>query len=186
MKCPNCKCEINSSCRFCPACGKEVSSSGQNTPEQASPPYMGRQEMPMKWYKFVIYGQLFLTILAALGTAGNFLTGLQYGDLTDQVYAYYRGLKAVDILMGIISLGQIPLAVLARQSLAHFKENGPRLYYAVWIYSIVGNVIYIIGLAAVGAVGTGVSSVAGQIAGAAVMLGVNVMYFKKRMHLFVN
>lgn len=188
MKCPNCRTEIDPACRFCPTCGKEIShSEGQEASSyRGEHPYMERQEMPMKWYKFVIYVQLFLSLLSALGTAMNFFMGIQYGEYAEHVYAYYGGLKAIDILMGVLCLGQVVLVIAARQSLAHFRKNGPNLYYAVWGYSIVSNIVHIIGLVAVGAAGEGMSAIVGQIIGAAIMLVLNVMYFKKRMHLFVN
>ena len=51
---------------------------------------------PMKWFKFVIWVQLFLSALSTLISGIQCLSGGHYGDQADAVYAMFPNLKGVD------------------------------------------------------------------------------------------
>ena len=176
--CGTCGTVIEEGGRFCPVCGKSVNRI-DTAPSKS-----------MKWYKFVIWVQLFLGALMNLGTGIRYLSGMAYGDVSSTVYYIYGGLKPLDILMGALSIAAAVLAILVRQSLAHYKKSGPGMYYIYWIFGIAYNVIYLLGLVLVGVfdvVGTQIGfPLGGTIAASVVMLVLNIVYFTKRMDLFVN
>lgn len=204
VKCSNCGTIYPDECKFCPQCGKERNStearptnSAQRDDTEARPLESMKSSSEsvqpaesMKWYKFVIWVQLFLSAFMNLGNGIRYMTGIIYGDSASMVYLMFKSLKTLDVFMGVLCIAAAVLAIIARQSLAHFKKNGPLLYYVCCGAGIVYNLIYLFGLSAVGvlsAVGSQVASELGSyIAGYSVMLAVNIMYFKKRMHLFVN
>ena len=95
-----------------------------------NPGYQNAQPLPMKWYKFIIYVQLFLGALSNVINGFMCLTGAHYGSgMADYIYDYYGfGLRIIDILMGVVSIGLAVIAVLVRQQLARYKKNSPMMY----------------------------------------------------------
>lgn len=205
MFCTNCGTENREDASFCHNCGANLNrqreavqtayddpAPGYDPAGQRSEVHYGvklQPELGMKWFKFIIYVQLFLNMLLQLSSAAQLFTGSHYGGEADYVYFFYDGLQAVDIIFGILSLGLVVMAFMARQALAKFKANGPKLYFTLLIVNIVFEILYLIVVSAV----TGLpmaalidASMSGQIIGVAILLGINVVYFRKRMHLFVN
>ena len=80
MQCRQCGIELPDTVRFCPACGAKA----PDIADQPIPTVYGPQPIPisqplgMKWFKFVIYAQLFLSALLSLATAFMYATGYQY------------------------------------------------------------------------------------------------------------
>lgn len=150
-----------------------------------------QMEMPMKWFKFIIYFQLFaFCVLNALNGI-NVVTGSYWGVNPELLYKYYSGLQTVDIIYGLGLLVMAVFAIIIRGQLAQYKTNGPKMYIGLMAASIILAVVYLIMLSAV--VGNNIdlsdeafSSVYSSIATSVVLLGCNVTYFKKRQHLFVN
>lgn len=205
MFCTNCGTENREDASYCHNCGanlnrqREQTSPTYNYSEPGYAPAAQRSamrygaelepEQGMKWFKFIIYVQLFLSMLSQVSSAILIFAGSQYGEDADYIYFLYDGLKAVDVIFGILSLGLAVLALAARQALARFKANGPKLYFTFLIANIVVGLIYIILVSIV----TGVSmsmlvdtDLIAQLVTSAILLGVNIVYFRKRTHLFVN
>lgn len=122
------------------------------------------KEMPMKWYKFVIYVQLFV----------NALINLRNGAL----YFYHGGMSTAYNILGIFSILGAVYAVIVRQFLAHYKKIAPILYYINWAFSIVLSAVEMY-------LGPGEINYVSLSIGIAILVD-NVVYFKKRKHLFVN
>ena len=147
----------------------------------------------MKWFKFIIYFQLFANcVLNAINAITTF-TGSQYQGIADMVYSYVDGLQAVDTVYGVLLLAVAAFAIVVRFRLAKFCTNGPTLYYILLGAQLAISVIYLIGVSAV--VSNSMiadyyqpdyTSVISNVVTTGVMLTCNIIYFKKRMHLFVN
>ncbi len=161
---------------------------GQNQWNQPTGAYSFSQ--PMKWYKFIIYFQLFAAMVLNIISGISAFTGAQYGDDTGLVYYYYDGLKTVDILMGIACILLAVGDLVARQKLSGFKRDAIRWYLGVMAATAVVTVVYLIAVCAV--TGLSVTNVMGQgnlrisIWTAVVMIAVNYTYFQKRRNMFCN
>lgn len=182
--CAACGTLIEENGRFCPKCGTEVAGFVSESPRPI------KKSKPMKWYKFVIWVQLFLGAIVNLVTGIRYLTGTIYGDAASQVYLFCEGLKGLDILLGLFFIAGAVLAIFVRQSLAHYKKSGPGMYYIYCIYGIIVNAVYFIGIALLGLFdilgGTVGTRFVALIVGYGIVLALNVMYFTKRKDLFIN
>lgn len=140
----------------------------------------------LKWFKFIIYFQLWVTFLSSLSTAAGLFTGSIYGGDAELVYALWPALKVFGILTGILELAIGVYAVFVQRALAKFRVNGPRMYYILCGASIVISLLYF--LAASIIIGESVFSADGisSLVVGVVMLLVNVQYFGNRSYLFVN
>ncbi len=147
-----------------------------------------QEELGMKWYKFVIYFQLFFGAFVQAASAVAYFTGMYYGKGAALIYMLHGSLRALDISMGIVSLAAAALSIYARQRLCKFKKNAVYVYYAVLIINLLQSVLYLI----LSSVILGQSNenfsvqLDGVILSAAVLLSCNYIYFGKRKHLFCN
>lgn len=204
MFCGNCGGEIkNSGGRFCPHCGAALNGGGnpggERKPQQGrgdiidepvNPFHLkGNTELPMNWYKFVIYFQLFASALVNFGLGFSYMLGLRYGDgAASMVYAFYRGLKGVDIITGIMTWAVAAMAIVARQKMKNFKRDAVTWYLLILGGNIFISIFY---LAAVRIVtGLNMAGESGQsivsIFVSVVMIILCKIYFDKRKSLFVN
>ena len=143
----------------------------------------------MKWFKFIIYVQLFLSMLFNVLAAIDAFTGLPYGDEKAIVYALYPSLKTIDIIYGVLLILLAAAAFVARQKLAGFKKDGPNAYLIFLGANVLVSVLYFILVK----VSTGLSfgdlntrSVIPSLVVSAALIAVNADYFRKRRHLFIN
>ena len=175
--CPNCRALCEDNLKYCPQCG-----AAQNQ--------LMAEEQPMKWYKFIIYVQLFAT------AAVNALSGIV--ALTGQIYdeeIYFRvsGLRFVDLLYGIALLAVAVYAIAVRKQLKNFHRNGPAAYIKLLIAICAVGIVYSV-LANVLIMSTSLrqyyqpdySSVISSLVTTVFWVIVNKNYFGKRAHLFVN
>lgn len=140
----------------------------------------------MKWFKFIIYFQLFFGALTGLLSGVSYLTGSIYvsqGLTGDQVYSVFPSLRAVDLVMGACMVALAVLAIVVRQKLAHYKQGAPQQYLLLGA-NIVLSVLYIaVASAVLGEPVLDVSTVSSLVV-SAIMIGVNKVYFDKRAELF--
>ena len=199
MFCTNCGKSLSGSETFCPGCGRPV---GGSAPKQETPanytvtspnngPFAGQPAMPpMKWYKFVIYFQLFAAAVVHAYTAFQYATGLTYGDFqtANMVFSVYPSLRALDYAMVVICLGLGVWAIVLRQQLAHFKAQAFPALYVFYAGGIIGSLFYAImvtlltGLNIFDAATISSLVISGLSAGLMILLSMS--YFKKRMDLF--
>ena len=206
MICPSCGKPIPDQSKFCPSCGATV----QGAPGQQPVPYNPQPNLPMKWFKFVIWVQLFLAALYALSNAVRFLTGTTFGNKTDLYYEMLNGLRATDIVFGLMYVGIIVLAIYVRQQLAGFKKGAPEHYLRFIIIANAVGIAYAFAIIVIVVTtltdaipGLSFSDVIGMMADdpdvqsgfiqlvvplivLIVMYVLNKIYFDKRAHLFVN
>ena len=143
----------------------------------------------MGWYKFLIYFSLFASAVLNIISGISSITGLHYGEFNQLIYAYYDGLKTVDIIMGFFSIALGVVSIIVRQNLAHYKKGAPLSLIGLYIASLVISVIYVIAVSLV----TNLSITA--FLSTAIIINfivsiiltcVNYVYFKNRRHLFTE
>lgn len=194
--CVKCGKSMPDNATFCPSCGARrtaeepvvVPDSSSYTMPQANTGYTAPQVHPMKYYKFVIWVQLFLSAVVGVSQGILLLTGRIYETVSDVsaklLYAFYPGMHAVNILFGLIYIALAVAAIYVRQQLAHFKTKAPDLYYiyliaqmaATFLYGVLQNLIIASGL------GSAVPNLIVMI----ILLVLCRIYFEKRRALFCN
>lgn len=209
--CPNCGSDMRGM-DVCARCGyvaslgerpTEWEEEGQGSPadgsaqeqmpawDKAAPVQMGdggvqQGSLGMKWYKFIIYVQLFLVAFVELGMAGWYFTGSDYGENAELVYQVYGSLKTLDVSMGILSLALAVLCIYVRGRMRRFRKNAVPLYLSIFIIDLVSGIAY--DIAAIGIVGgsdaDGMGALTSTISAQIVWIIWNATYFKKRRHLF--
>lgn len=143
----------------------------------------------MKWFKFIIYFQLFANAVLNGISALLAFTGAHYQGGASRVYSVFPGMKPLDIIYGLLLLGLAALAIVARMSLAKFRRNGPTLYYVVLIANSVLGMLYMFlasGITHISVSLLGVFQNLFSLGLSLVMLIVNIIYFGNRKDLFVN
>lgn len=166
-----------------------------NRPIYTNPSTVSSNGLGMKWYKFIIYVQLFLAAVSSLFSGISYLTGSIYGtkDEIDAVYTSLPELKIVSIVTGVIMLVAAVIAIIARQKLAGFKHDGPMFYYITCGLGIASSLIYGIALYAeinrYGSAEYASQFFSGCISGVVFSVGLliaNIIYFGHRKDMFTN
>lgn len=212
MFCRFCGTQIPDSVKFCPNCGANLApaapaetpaSNGYTfTPAPAAPE---QNAMPsctytapvptsasaapvrgMKWFKFIIYFQLWVSMLASFGEAGNYFFGAIYKGNADLVYTYYPALKPLNIMMGIFLVAIAVYAIIVQRSLAKFRAKGPKMYYMIYGASIVITLLYLLIESIILGEPVFGEDVAINLIVSVAMILINIRYFNNRKHLFIN
>ena len=182
--CPQCQKTFSENYVYCNNCGVMLQECAIGNTEQKK-----QTEHSMKWYKFIIYVQLFLSAIVSFASAISLLTGSYYGgkENADLVYYYYgNGLKIFDISLVIISLGLVVMAIVARTKLKNFKVGAPQFYLKLLILSCAVTVISVLVPSLITGEFLFNSSMFGSLAGNITMIFINKSYFEKRAELFCN
>lgn len=213
MYCRFCGTKIPDNVKFCPECGANLAPASTPSaapeesapvvpmaPENAAAPAMphgtpdpsaaigviATPQRGMKWFKFIIYFQLWAGMLVNLVTAVKYFTGAYYEGSAEMVYTFFPALHPLDIVMGVFCLALAAYAVVVQRVLAKFRTKGPMMYYLMYIVSTAGTVLYLL----IGSLIIGQSAftaeTAGSFTGSLFMIFINIPYFNNRKHLFVN
>ncbi len=211
MYCRFCGTKTPDNVKFCPECGASLAPAPSAAPEESAPAVPAAPEIPvspapapysaelsdpvggiaapqrgMKWFKFIIYFQLWASMLVNLAAAAKYFTGAYYEGNAGMVYDFFPALQPLDIVMGVFCLALAVYAVVVQRALAKFRAKGPMMYYLMYIVSLAGTALYLL----IGSIILGQSAftagIAGNFAGMLVMLFINIPYFNNRKHLFVN
>lgn len=183
--CNKCSCEREDT-QFCPVCGTELIPLVDGVLE--------RPEMPMKWYKFVIFFQLFAMAVLHFISGLSALIGGHYQGMADTVYEMLPQMLPVDVIYGLVLIGIAAFALVVRSKLANWKACGPRMYLILLSVNVVASLAYTIIVAAVLSgselaasytLNDYTSLISGTVT-SVIMIVCNVVYFKKRAHLFEN
>lgn len=210
MYCNNCGTQMADGAKFCPKCGIKMdvqnptnqnpvnqSMGNQNMGNQIpnnnyqpnpAPVYYAADsgELPMRWYKFVIWVQLFLNALLSVGTGIMIMTGAHYQGQETVVYMVYGSLKGLDIVMGIIMFALAGGAIWVRQMLSKFKKMGPTAYLILIALNGIINLLYSIMVFAITSLNTFNATVISSIIVSIALCIGNYIYFNKRKSMFVN
>lgn len=144
----------------------------------------------MKWFKFVIWFQLFANGILNIYNGYKYSMGKQY-NLTDyyvqKFYNTFDGLQTIDITVGIMMMALGVYAIITRFFLAGFKKHGPFMYHLCLFFNILVTVIYCI-LIQTTVVGLqiDITKMITYAVTTTTLLICNIVYFGKRKHLFIN
>ncbi len=148
----------------------------------------GLRELPMRWYKFLIYVALWFS------AAVNILGAIPYFAGTSQseeIIAQFPILSTIDLFYGVLTLGMGVLALYTRFALAGYKKTAPRLVVGLYAYGLVISLGYNAAVLAITSsayapvdlILTGMSVVTSLMINVAMVI-CNHIYFKKRKRLF--
>ena len=143
-------------------------------------------ELPMRWYKFVIWVQLFLSALLNVGEGIIFMTGTHYKGQATVVYMVYGGLKALDVVMGIMMFICAGVTIWVRQMLSKFKKNAPIAYVALLALGSVIVLMYVVIASIITGIQMFSATIISQIVASIALCICNYIYFNKRKSMFVN
>ena len=145
-------------------------------------------QLPMGWYKFLIYVALWFSAAANIFGAIPYLTGTSQ---TEEMLAQFPVLSSLDLFYGVLTLGMGALAVYTRFALARYKKNAPALIVGLYAYGLIISLGYNAVVIAITAstytqvdgiimvMSIGISAIIN-----AAMVICNHIYFKKRKRLF--
>lgn len=204
MQCPKCRAAMPNGAKYCTECGAKLPvqpDSVPNVPQPAiqeapayeaqpvmteAPPAQELQPCGMKWYKFLIYFALWAGAIVNLIDSLQFFTGSILGDDVEILYAYYPLLKVLNLAFALILVTYAVFAIYTRYRLAQFRQNGPACLYALYIAQFVfALLVQVVTSLILGEWLEGYSFVANFLV-FGLILGLNMKYFRKRKHLFVN
>ncbi len=192
MFCPKCGTPIDDNALFCPKCSASLTDQAPQQPNTApNSPLTPTYELPMKWFKFLIWFSLWASAITNAVNAVQIFTGSIYGSelKAKLMYAVYGGLKTVDLLVGVASIAMAILAVYTRFRLSGFHKNGPKMVSVMYGANAVIQLLYVAGISTImpsAITDDIVTNVVLTVATSFLMVVLNHTYFKKREHLFVN
>lgn len=151
-----------------------------------------KPELGMNWFKFLIYFLLFFGAAENLLDSVMMLFNLRH-ELWEMDYYFGGNFRWLGILFGVIWIITAAVQIYLRFELAKFKKNAPKKYI---IFEIVDAVLYLAynlvgGIISAGSdrgaiIGVTVGSIIGASLGAIAYIYPNIIYFRKRNHLFIN
>ena len=174
--CVRCGATMPDGRNICPHCGTTVQYRDNH----------GYPEMPMKWYKFLVYFSLiFGSVLGFLGGFINFVESCTL--LLDYPFFGFLGIiyAGCTIIFAIYGL-------FVRYQLKHYRRFAPYFYYTLLvvppivelIYTFLTYVIYALFYRYIPS-GT-MFPVFLSVSSNAAILACSIVYFHKRRHLFIN
>ena len=146
------------------------------------------RELPMNWYKFLIYVALWFSAAVNVLGAIPYFTGTSQ---TEEMLAQFPILSTIDLFYGVLTLGMGALAIYTRFALAGYKRTAPRLIVGLYAYGLVISLAYNAAVLSITSslydpvdfIITEMSVMTSLIINAALVI-CNHIYFKKRKRLF--
>ena len=204
MQCPKCRAAMPNGAKYCTECGAKLPvqpDSVPNVPQPAiqeapayeaqpvmteAPPAQELQPFGMKWYKFLIYFALWAGAIVNLIDSLQFFTGSILGDDVEILYAYYPLLKVLNLAFALILVTYAVFAIYTRYRLAQFRQNGPACLHALYLVQLAMVLIYWLAGSLILGEWLDLASGFSDLISSIVILCINIVYFRKRKHLFVN
>ncbi len=155
-----------------------------------------KPELGMKWFKYLIYFQLFFSaaqyLLHAVCMIFNFQN--RYTQELFNLNCFNRDLRPVGVILGILWLIPAAMTLYARFELAAFKKGAPKkfiiivvatqlltfvneLFVTLYKYMFFDKMEIVLSV---------VTLILSAAIGGLIFIYPNYIYFKKREHLFVN
>ncbi len=148
------------------------------------------KKMPMKWYDFLVKFMLWISAGINILSSVSYIGGSAHSA---EIYASYPGLSMLDIGYGVLTLGMGALAIMTRFALVGYKRNAPALASGIYFYGFVISLGY--NIFALVMMQSGYDTVSFIITVMSVMVSsgislavaiCNLVYFKKRKHMFTK
>lgn len=196
ITCPKCKTEVSTGVWFCPNCGAPLSEDAPLTvPSGGYAPT--QNELGMKWFKFIIYFQLFANVLFRIINGIQVLTGIIYDTdvftgegfetiTSEMIYSSFPGLYPTNVIYGILTLALAAYAIYVRQQLAHYHQGAPKKYLTFLVLNLGLELVYLAAASIILGEWALDAEIALNMITAVILLVVNYIYFKNRAHLFAN
>lgn len=178
MICERCGTEISSGDSKCYSCGAAVPGAEKALAQS--------DKMPMKWYCVLAYFGLWVSGLVTIINGYLLFSGGHIIGDTETFYEMFNGLQTADIVMGLVSMAAGLFGFVTASCLIAMKSFAPKMvpiYYAV---NLVSNIIYSIIYSSIIKMSAFNVNFIVELIITAVFMVVNIIYFKKRDHLFVN
>ncbi len=155
-----------------------------------------KPELGMKWFKYLIYFQLFFSAAEYLFQAVCMIFNFQNSYIQElfNLNCFNRDLRPVGVILGILWLIPAAMTLYARFELAAFKKGAPKKFIiivaATQVLAIANELFVFLykymffdKTVIIGAVA---SLIVGWVIASFIFIYPNIVYFKKREHLFVN
>ena len=199
MECRNCGSVVPDDAKFCTSCGtalnteevmsvNKVDSSRFSEFKKANA--KDQTSQGMKWFKFIIYFQLFFSAFLYGCNALALFFGWFYviggSNYQTLFYLYYPIMKFVDYFIALSYLALLVYSLYVRQSLAKFKTNAPNLYFILYYVSITTSLVYVVLSSLFSGINVLNVGVFVNLAFMITMIVINKYYFSKRNQLFTN
>ena len=146
------------------------------------------RELPMRWYKFLIWVALPVSAVINIFGAIPYFSGMSQ---TEEILAQFPILSTIDLFYGVLTLGLGALAVYTRIALAGYKKNAPSLVVGLYAYGLVISLCYNVAVLSITSsvydpvdLIITVMSVGTSVIINAALVICNHIYFKKRKRLF--
>ena len=154
-------------------------------------PVNSTPEFPMKWHNFLIYFSLWAGAVLCVINGVMMLTGMHYGGGSDtrMVYAFYEGLKAIDVLFGLVYLACAVAYIITRFKLAKLERQGAKLVVLIPMIMAALNLVYPLLASMVTGLSMGDlmdSSVIGSIVGGIALSIYNKKYYEERDSILID
>ena len=138
------------------------------------------------WFKFIIYAQLFLTAIASVAAGVMMITGKLYGEEADKVLERFKGLRTLDIALGIVMILIAAFALFVRIQLTKYSLNAPMLYYILQGAIIAVSIAYPGISSAIIKQSTFSATSIITIAVSIVFLVISIIFFNRNYKLFLD
>ena len=122
-----------------------MAKTSNTNPENRQPAKKTVRQLPMNWFKFLIYCQLILTALSELSNAYLYLTGRVYAQEPGGAagfYAQFPSFRIINLMFGAAGIIMAAFAVYTRFQLAGFKKGAPSLLLKFNLTTVVVTMIY--------------------------------------------
>lgn len=180
VKCGKLLSRWTTSCYYCGAAQRPTNSPTSPSGSRYNPsqtPYSPEKELPMRWYKFLIYFYLFAN---AVDYFLNFITSIYNATIPT------NDRQLSDLIFAVFYLGMVIYFLITRDALAKYKEKGPRLLLNMYIIVTIASAINILVFS------DRLNRTSNEIFimllisvfTELIMYACNAAYFRKRNHLF--
>ena len=184
---------------FCSQCGTEnpdgelVCSKCGATLVKDEGKGINKPDMPMKWYKFLAFFALWAGAFINLAYGFRYLGENAFGNsfASELIFEAYPKMKGVMVVCGLATIATAALNVWTAINLIKYKKAAPKLVVLNYVAGAVVNIYYLVATASIVAPELVAESNIILTATFSVILAIvfsiiNIVYFKKRKHLFEN